>query len=42
MDFALSPKSAELVDQLAAFMTEQVYPAEAEYHRQMEDARDPH
>jgi acyl-CoA dehydrogenase len=42
MDFALSPKSADLVAQLEAFMAERVYPAEAEYRRQMEDAGDPH
>ena len=42
MDFALSPKSAGLVGQLEIFMDERVYPAEAEYHKQMRDAGDPH
>jgi acyl-CoA dehydrogenase len=42
MDFALSPKSADLVDRLEAFMDERVYPAEAVYHQEMADAGDPH
>jgi acyl-CoA dehydrogenase len=42
MDFALSPKSADLVDRLHTFMDERVNPAEFEYHKQMRDAGDPH
>lgn len=42
MDFALSPKAAELKDKLEAFMTERVYPGEEVYHKQMEDSGDPH
>ena len=42
MDFALSPKSADLVDRLRTFMDERVYPAEVEHHKQMRDAGDPH
>jgi acyl-CoA dehydrogenase len=42
MDFALSPKSADLVDRLHTFMDERVHPAEVEYHKQMRDAGDPH
>jgi len=42
MDFALSPKSADLVSRLETFVTERIRPAEAEYQKQMEDSRDPH
>ena len=38
MDFALSPKAAELREQLTAFMTDHVLPAEAAYHRYRQQA----
>ena len=39
MDFALSPRSAELRDRLLAFMDEAVYPAEPVAAEQMRDLR---
>ncbi len=42
MDFALTPRAAELKDQLQAFMDERVYPAEAVYAEQMRQAPSPH
>ena len=42
MDFAYTPKVEELRDRLLAFMDSHVYPAEATYRSQMEDAGDPH
>ncbi|MEE8330174.1 MAG: acyl-CoA dehydrogenase family protein [Acidimicrobiia bacterium] len=41
MDFQHSPAILELIDRLETFMSEFVYPAEALYARQMEDAGDP-
>ncbi|MDH3306589.1 MAG: acyl-CoA dehydrogenase family protein [Acidimicrobiia bacterium] len=41
MDFALSPRAAELSDRLNAFMDSHVYPAEAVYAEQMEASGDP-
>ena len=42
MDFALSPRSSELREQVAAFMTQHVLPAEPVYDRQLAEAADPH
>ena len=42
MDFALSPRAADLQARLLAFMDECVYPAEAVYEEQMEALGDPH
>ena len=42
MDFALSPRSAELRDRLVAFMDEAVYPAEPVAAEQMRASGDPH
>ncbi len=42
MDFALSPRAADLQARLLAFMDECVYPAEADYEEQMEALGDPH
>ena len=42
MDFALSPKTAELAAALEAFLRELVYPAEAVYQAQMREAGVPH
>jgi acyl-CoA dehydrogenase len=42
MDFALSPKAAELSTALEEFMRDSVYPAEAVYREQMQDAGVPH
>lgn len=42
MDFALSPRAADLQARLLAFMDECVYPAEAVYEAQMEALGDPH
>jgi acyl-CoA dehydrogenase len=42
MDFALSSNAAKLVAKLEGFMAERVYPAEAEYRKQIADAGDPH
>ncbi len=42
MDFAPSPRGAELVAQLTDFMESHVYPAEAVYEAQMEASGDPH
>ncbi len=42
MDFAPSPRSADLQQRLLAFMEEAVYPAESVYRDQMEAAADPH
>ena len=42
MDFAPSPRAADLQARLLAFMDECVYPAEAVYEEQMEALGDPH
>ena len=42
MDFAYTPKVEELRDRLLAFMDSHIYPSEATYRSQMEDAGDPH
>lgn len=42
MDFALSPRAAQLREQLDAFMTHHVLPAEPVYDRQLAEAADPH
>ena len=42
MDFALSPKSAELAARLEEFMRDLVYPAEPVYREQMRAAGTPH
>ena len=42
MDFALSPRAADLQARLLAFMDECVYPAEAVYEEQMAALDDPH
>jgi acyl-CoA dehydrogenase len=42
MDFALSPTASRLRDELLAFMDEHVYPSEAVYTEQMQEAGDPH
>jgi len=42
VDFDLSPKAQELREQLLDFMDRHVYPAEAVYHRQLEESGDPH
>jgi acyl-CoA dehydrogenase len=42
VDFALSPKAADLVERLTAFMVERVYPAEPVFHRQIAESGDPH
>jgi len=42
MDFESSDRSRDFQERLAAFMDERVYPAEAVYHRQLEEAGDPH
>jgi acyl-CoA dehydrogenase len=42
VDFALSPRSAELRDRLLAFMDESVYPAEPVAAEQMRASGDPH
>lgn len=42
MDFALSPRAADLQARLLAFMDECVYPAEAVYEEQMTALGDPH
>ena len=42
MDFALSPRAADLQARLLAFMDECVYPAEAVYEDQMAALGDPH
>ena len=42
MDFALSPRAAELAAVLEDFMRELVYPAEAVYREQMRAAGTPH
>ncbi len=39
MDFALSPRSAELRERVAAFMAEHVEPVEEQYHRDLAAAR---
>ncbi len=41
MDFALSPRAAELQEQLLAFMDSHVYPAEPVYAQQMAESGDP-
>ena len=38
MDFAISPRAADYQQRLSAFMVEQVFPAEADYHRYRCDA----
>ncbi len=42
MDFAPSPRSADLAERLGAFMDEHVLPAEAVYEEQMAASGDPH
>ena len=42
MDFALSPKAAELAASLNAFMRDSVYPAESVYADQVRTAGTPH
>ena len=42
MDFAYSPRTAELAEKLYAFMDEHVYPAEAVYDRQIAANDNPH
>ena len=42
MDFALSPRAAELQERLLAFMDEKVYPAEPVFAEQMRASGDPH
>lgn len=42
MDFALSPRAADLRDRLQAFMDERVYPAEPVFAEQMRASGDPH
>ncbi|MFM7062773.1 MAG: acyl-CoA dehydrogenase, partial [Actinomycetes bacterium] len=42
MDFALSPRAADLQGRLLAFMDECVYPAEPVYEEQMAALGDPH
>jgi acyl-CoA dehydrogenase len=42
MDFSLSPVAAKLRDELAVFMQERVYPAEAVYRQQMVALGGPH
>ena len=42
MDFALSPKAAELAARLEDFMRDLVYPAEPVYREQMAAAGTPH
>ena len=42
MDFALSPRAAELQQRLLAFMDECVYPAEPTFSAAMRDSGDPH
>ncbi len=37
MDFSLSPKATEYAAKLQAFMDNEVFPAEATYHRQREE-----
>ena len=41
MDFALSPTASRLRDELISFMDEHVYPSEAVYEQQMDEAGDP-
>jgi acyl-CoA dehydrogenase len=42
MDFEPSPRCIEYKDRLAAFMDEQIYPAEAVYERQLAESGNPH
>ncbi|MCF8571914.1 acyl-CoA dehydrogenase family protein [Gordonia sp. HY002] len=42
MDFSLSPRTAELAEQIEEFMTELVYPAEAVYDSQIAANDNPH
>jgi len=42
MDFAYSPRTAELAEKLHVFMDEHVYPAEAVYDRQIAENENPH
>jgi acyl-CoA dehydrogenase len=42
MDFALSPRTETFRTKLLAFMDECIYPSEAVYERQLEEAGDPH
>jgi acyl-CoA dehydrogenase len=42
MDFDMSGRCSALVEELTNFMDESVYPAEAIYHRQLAEARNPH
>src|SRR5690349_11778510 len=40
MDFSPSPRAAELVELVSAFVTDEVEPVQAEYHRQVAEARE--
>jgi acyl-CoA dehydrogenase len=42
MDFEPSPRCADLIERLRAFMDERVYPAEPIYERQLAESGDPH
>jgi acyl-CoA dehydrogenase len=42
MDFQPSPRCSEFKERLTAFMDEHIYPAEAQYERQLHDSGDPH
>ena len=42
MDFAPSPRAADLIERLQSFMDEEVYPAEPVFAQQMADSGDPH
>ena len=42
MDFAFSPRTAELAEKLQVFMDEHVYPAEVVYDRQIAENDNPH
>jgi len=42
MDFAPSPRAADLIERLQAFMDEEIYPAEPVFAQQMAESGDPH
>jgi acyl-CoA dehydrogenase len=42
MDFAPSPRAADLIERLQAFMDEEIYPAEPVFAQQMTESGDPH
>ena len=42
MDFQPSERCSEFKERLNTFMEEHIYPAEAEYERQLRDSGDPH